>query len=580
MRRPLPAILTSVLLVLLLWQGARVSWSVFSSPADEAADALPIYLATVTLAEGGDPGSREALQQRYQERALRVRAATYSTLYPVTLPALMRPFADLDWRPFALLTRGVLLLSLLGCGLAGAWLRPRIPGARLRVALAGALLLALLPASAECVRLGQINMLLALLMMGAMVAVARGWDGTAGGLLALGAATKLVPGLLVLPLLAARRWRVAGVASLVGAGALGLAALAHPLPEIVDGVVQTVRFQGAIHPDWAARHAHPPGWLAFLAGLRHGPLLLMGLAGSLPALAARPSRTTTLAAMALFSAWLGCSAAAFHMLYLPLLYPALLYLVLWPFEPQAPRELARGVAIVVLVATALAFALEPERVVLEARMSLLGMVVWAGCALRLGVSHLHSPGGEPPWIAPWMRWHPVALSALLGALFASAMPAHQPLAPPEPPTLQEVIEVGFIRPGDPVPGPEPALVTRRAVGHHRRTGRWPEVAVGSTLSPGSHGAMVRHLEFGAQRWGALVEDDVAGPWAAWVLEARPPDPVHEGLASELIRYLLRESRALEALGGEELGALRRSHRALIRGEVELDRPRRTLGGAP
>ncbi len=578
MRKPIPIAVAAILALLVLVQGSRVTRESLLAPADEAADVLPVYLATVTLAGGGDPASREALQASYEARGLRARAATYSTLYPATLPALLHPTAGLSWPSFVGLWRGGLLLALLGCGLAGAFLRPLAPWARVVAPGAGVGLLLLLPASGECVRLGQINMLLALLMGLAMLGMARRWGWLAGSSLALGTAAKLVPGLLVLPLLAARRWKAVVVAAAVGLMCVGVAMVSLPFGDIVEGVVQTARFQAAIHPDWSARHARPADWLAFLATLRHGPLLLLTLALGLPVAALR-SREALLAAMALCSAWLGCTASAFHMLYLPLLYPALLWVVLWPLEREAPLRRAIPASVAVLLASAMAFLVQPDSVVLEARMSLLGFGVWGACAVRVAWTWRGAEQPAHPWARMALRWYPAALALLFGALLAGALPANRPLAPPVPPVMQDEIEVGFIRPGDPAPGPaESSWDGTPSSVDHRRTGQWPGVAVGGTLLPGSHGAVAEHLELSRATWEGLADDPELGPWAAWVLEATPAEVLHEQLAADTLRWLVREGLALEAHPGEpRLDGLRGSHLGLLSGEIVPERERRSLG---
>ncbi len=579
MRTPISIAAAVILAALVLLVGVSVARESLGSPSDEAADALPVYLAAVTLADGGDPSSREDLQASYEARALRARAATFSTLYPATLPALLRPATALEWAPFVRLWRGALLLALLGCGALGMLVHPLATWARPVAVPLGLLLVLLIPASGECVRLGQANMALALLMALAMACAARRWDVVAGGALALGVAVKLVPGLLLLPLLVARRWRAAAAAVLVGLLCLALAAASLPLEKIVLGVVQTARFQAAIHPDWAARHAHPADWLAFLSSLRHGPLLLMSVAVGLPAVALRPERRVVVAVMALFSAWLGCSAAAFHMLYLPLLYPALLHLLAWPFERDSEPAWAVPVLGLALMMTAAAFGIEPPGVVLEARMSLLGLGLWLLCGLRLFRAVAGPRAQAHPWVEGAVGWYPAAMALLVGVLLAGALPQHHALAPATPPALQEEIQVGFIRPGDPAPGPsQPTSAEGPLSVDHRRTGRWPAVAVGSTLLPGSHGAVARHLALSRATWSSLEDDPTLGAWARWVLEASSSEVLHEQLAADALRALVREGAALEACGADpRLEALSASHAAVLRGEGASQRGHRSLG---
>jgi hypothetical protein len=574
-RKLVPHAAGLLLVVLALVLGARLAVRAMDAPADEAADALPVYLATVTLAEGRDPGDREQLRASYEARGLRARAATYSTLYPASLPALLRPAGGMGWPSFVGLWRGLLLLGLFACGLVGCIGRPLLPWARGVAPGVGLLVLVLIPASGECVRLGQANMLLAGLLAVAFMAVGRGRDGVGGAALAVGVAIKLVPGLALLPLIAARRWRAVAVAAVVGGLCLGLASWLLPLDAIVAAVLDTARFQASIHPDWAARHAQPLRWLGFVAALRHGPLLLLTLAVGLPAVVLAPRRAVILPVLAMVSAWLGCTAGAFHVLYAPLLYPALLFVVAWPMEADAERGWSHAGAGLALAAAAAAFLLAPPTVVLEARVTLLGMLLWGLAALRLWRAWRALPRPEGAFALRALAWYPVGVALVLGGALAWTLPGGRPKAPSVPPALQEEIGAGFILPGDPAPG----QAARAEPGDHRRTGVWPQVAVGATLEPGSHGAVTRHLELGVATWQALADQPQAGPWAHWVLEASPPEPVHEALASELLRYLVREGWALDALVDEPaLDRLRASHGALLVGEDGASRERRPLGG--
>jgi hypothetical protein len=74
--------------------------------------------------------------------------------------------------------------------------------------------------------LGQFNALLALLLTGAWAADRRGWGALAGAAIGAAAAVKLFPAFLLLYLLAARRWRAAGVAVVVGGVISAVAAVA------------------------------------------------------------------------------------------------------------------------------------------------------------------------------------------------------------------------------------------------------------------------------------------------------------------------------------------------------------------
>ncbi|MFI5834888.1 glycosyltransferase 87 family protein [Micromonospora sp. NPDC051300] len=158
----------------------------------------------------------------------RVQGALYFT-YP--------PFAALLLRPFALLPLGVaiaafVVLTLVGVVVTTRWLvlpvlrRHHLPGAfGLTVAV---LLVLAVESTRETITLGQINMLLVVLILADLLfAVPQGrrWAGVGVG---LAAALKLFPGIFVLYLLAARRWRAAAVAAATAAAATLLAAAVAP----------------------------------------------------------------------------------------------------------------------------------------------------------------------------------------------------------------------------------------------------------------------------------------------------------------------------------------------------------------
>ncbi len=474
--------------------------------------------------------------------------------------------------------RWLLLISLVGTGLLGCAVHPSRKWARWIAPGLGLLVLLALPASADCVRLGQVNMFLALLLTVAMLACARGWESAGAGALALGAGVKLVPGLLVLPLVAARRWRAVAVAASVGLAILVSTAAQLPIERIVHGIVDTARFQSGIYPDWAALHAKPYRWLAFVAQLRHGPLLLFTLAAGLAAVAIHPRRRVVVAVFAMLSAWLGCTASAFHVLYSPLFYPALLYLVAWPLERDAPLGRAVPTSLGALAVMGLAVGCEDLGLVLEARMTLAGAALWALCGIRLLDAWRRSGPAAAPIARRLAGWLPVGLGLLAGLLVARALPGKGPMGPVVPLALQDEAPAGFILEGDDVPGAGVAVDSVDATNEPRRTGRWPRVAVGSTLVPGTHGAMKRHLASAPNLWRSLEAHPEVGPWASWVLEAEPQGALHEQLAADLLCFLARESTALEAHPDlVALEALRVSHAEAMQG-AEPQRERRSLGG--
>ncbi|MEU4657471.1 glycosyltransferase 87 family protein [Streptomyces sp. NPDC023723] len=156
----------------------------------------------------------------------RVPGTAYGFTYP--------PFAALAMLPMALLglpaTVAVcLLLDLIALAVvlrvlaAGARWRPGVYG----WALTGCLL-ALFEPLRDTVSFGQVNLVLLALVLADARLLATGRGRWAGVGIGLAAAVKLTPVLFIGLLLLARRWRAAGTATAVAAGATALAAWAVP----------------------------------------------------------------------------------------------------------------------------------------------------------------------------------------------------------------------------------------------------------------------------------------------------------------------------------------------------------------
>ncbi|MER7169135.1 glycosyltransferase family 87 protein [Micromonospora sp. NPDC000207] len=147
------------------------------------------------------------------------------------------PFTALLLRPFALLPLGVTqaiftVATVVGVVVTTRWLllplveRHGLP--RVFTVTVGVLLVLSVESTRETITFGQINMLLVVLILADLLfAVPRGskWAGVGVG---LATALKLFPGLFIVYLLAARRWRAAAVASGAAAAATLLAAAVAP----------------------------------------------------------------------------------------------------------------------------------------------------------------------------------------------------------------------------------------------------------------------------------------------------------------------------------------------------------------
>lgn len=381
LRRRLLALVGVVLLAAAAWQSRVVFEAGSAWTAAAAADALPLYLTTRVVAQGGDPTDMAALQQAYQELGLQTRVLMFSTLYPASLAALLQPLAELSWPDFLhrlrqlVLAAWVLGLALAGAGTAG-------PGRRLLGAGVGAAFAVWgQPLLVPALGLGQANLLITGLFGGVLGALAWGRNGLAAGFAVLGAAVKLVPGLAVWPLLAGRRWRGLAVGVVVGLGVVAWT-FAFVDPRVaVEGVWRTIRFQGNVAPAWAAVEIYPRILHMLAASLRHGPLgwltlVLVGVA------AFRAPRPAVLAGgSALGMAWLGGDAAGVGVFYATFATPAAVWLLVRPLRSQGSR-----LAWLLAPLSGGFLLLLPDEVgslVAELHMLAACFLVWAGCAVLL-----------------------------------------------------------------------------------------------------------------------------------------------------------------------------------------------------
>lgn len=519
-------IVRALVLVLLLATTGAGAWRIVDQEilhpgSTRASDALPLYLSAGAVAAGLDPTDQAALARVYDERGLDVGAATFSTLYPATAGALLEPVASLDWDGFSRLWRSILLGALLMYGVAAAWMAPGSWTTRLGWGLLVCSVLLWHPVSAECVRLGQVNMVLGALCALGIAAVRRGPVMLAAPVLALGALIKLVPGALILPVLAARRLGPVLLLSLLGIAGLGLAMFTVPLRTILEGVLGTLAFQAAIDPDWLVGRTLAPDWMRWLGFVRHDPLqwITLGAAIGIPAL--RPSMGTAAAGMALICAWLGADASGFHVLYVPLVFPAFLAL-----------SVGRGWMLAGL--SAVFYGLPHlDGLAPEPQMVLFGLIVWVIAAaellreaMKVPISTVERDGVLGPAI-------PTLAGLGVGWLLSHAWPAEGPVAPPlaEGQTTPE--GPGFIRASDRVPGASKALgggVDRPA----------------STLArPGTIRAVQLHLRKAPVLWRELA---AKYPARASLMEARA-DAAPAG--------------ELRELSGREVGAWLRDEQALV-----------------
>ncbi len=198
------------------------------------------YRAAVVAARGGNP---------YESRSL---AAPYPYVYPPLVAASLRPMTALDFRR-ATLSWNLFQLLLLLVGFEG--LR------RLGVALDGPVPTFVAGASVavaawfleENIFWAQVNLLVWVVILWALLAYVKGDLVRSGLLVSLGFCVKLVPGLLVLMAFGLRGRRV--LRFLAGL-ALGLLLFGLIVPGLVDGFGWTVRTTGRfLHMVWHVARA-------------------------------------------------------------------------------------------------------------------------------------------------------------------------------------------------------------------------------------------------------------------------------------------------------------------------------------
>lgn len=516
----------AVAISLMLWIAgvARIADAQILHPGtSRASDALPLYLSGASVQAGMDPTLKESLAQVYDQRHLQVGAATFSTLYPATAGWLLQPYASLDWDGFSAAWRWTLLLAIASF----PFLFWRMGGGSWSFVIGA--LIAWHPVTQECVRLGQVNMVLAV-----GCALAMGTSEWAGGLgLAIGSLLKLVPGALAIPLLLTRRWRPLLVMGVVGLAGLWATTGTVPLLRILEAIRETLRFQGSIDPDWLVGRTLAPSWMRWLGFVRHTPLQWITLifVTLIPAL--RPSKATCTGAMALLCAWLGADAAGFHVLYIPLAYPAFLWV-------SVGRPLQMGVIGGIWFMLAW---VEPSDVGPEPRMVLFGLLLWCWSLGRLlrDASQVKAHQWEEDW--EWKQGMVTLLGVMVGSLLAHAWPTEGPVAAPLPEGQQMPEGPGFIHPQDRVPGQVRAL------------GGGLDRPASTLAKPGTIRALQVYLLKAPVLWRGLAERYPARSslFLARASEA-PSGELRDLSGREVQAWLQAEERAVNALKAEGLDA--------------------------
>ena len=561
LRRALPWLLFAVFALLAI-RSTRMVWiDAGARPARQASDALPLYLAGAAVHEGFDPTTQEGLEAAFAARKVVARAATFSNLYPASAGVLVGPITRGSWDEFVRAWRALLLAGGLLAGIAGG-----LAGARGRYAPAAAavgawLAVGAFPVTAECIGLGQANLLVGGLMGLCMLGLSRGWFGLAGLAALAGAGLKLVPGVGILPLLLGRKWRGLLWTTLAGLLLFAVTAMAVPPERMITALRATLQFQGNISPDWLNR-IDTPDWLVFLGDWRHrgtGLLtllyvgfLLLGLGPPLPGPIGRllgatgpfdeaRFRAGAAGAIALCAAWLGADAAAFHVLYAPLYIPAFAWLLTWPLDREAPRAAWLVLPLAALPAWLTLHPLGP----LEdtARLVVAGLVIWGVALIRLALL-------SPP--LPRLAWALLGVAAGFGAAWGDVR-NERPLGPA--PGSVETIEAWGLPEGVGHGGPRPGtgvLDPEQAAAIAMERPRPAQDALSSillerVLTPRAAQRLTSHLNQAPLRW-----EGVAG--AEELVSEMPPPPAAQLTYGEIATWLARERASCAELPGTEIPA--------------------------
>ncbi|GDX78303.1 hypothetical protein LBMAG42_01140 [Deltaproteobacteria bacterium] len=422
----LPAAVRVVATVALTALAGWSTWGHWRHSADDApdaaVDAVPLYLQGVALREGSDPTDAATLagiKARPESGAL--RADVVSTLYPPSMAPPMALLVGSGWEVFLARWRGIVLAGFILGSAAAGWGGARGRNAPVAAASGAVIALTLFPLTAHALELGQANLLIVGLLGVATWAAARDRAATAAGAAAIGVAVKLVPGIALWPLLAARRWRALAASVGVGTVVLAITLTSIPAARVVANVLETIRFQQGVTPAWLTLFPGPI--LPFLGVFRFSPLGFITLV--ITGLCAHTTRGreqapgVLAAGMALLLAWLGTAASAVGVFYGLLLLPALIRLAVWPLGERAPRWSWAFSALALL--PMLAVTADDGVVLASFQMFLVGLGVWAASATKL----LHQA-----WPTIGRRERLAMLAAVVAAVgFSATMVASAPAFP-------------------------------------------------------------------------------------------------------------------------------------------------------
>ncbi len=349
-------------------------------------DLVPVYAGAHAVAQGVDPNDPGNIQRILGE--VGVRHWSSHNAYPATWGFLMMPFRQIPFEVLARAWRLVLLVLLVGSAPLVAFAVPVRSRAWGAVAAMGSLLVfSRLFVTRLSLDLGQTNLVLVFCNCAILLLVARSRDRSAGVVLALGAAAKLLPGVLVSVVCLRRHWRI--LAAAVGVGALVLAGTFWCVPSwdpfrylgLTRALVAHSRF-GTVDGVPAEPIVGAAAWIFSQRGM------LLLLATMLPMLTLwrkRPDRELDAAAMGLVLAGFGANGAMSYTNYeAVLLLPVIGWVVCWP----ASRDPIRWsfplsmLSIGVLMASGLQHPVSDKDPFVWAPSA---MVLWIACAARFAL---------------------------------------------------------------------------------------------------------------------------------------------------------------------------------------------------
>jgi hypothetical protein len=395
-------VLGGLLAIALTWAAyAQVhsAW-VYGAAANAAAasDSLPLYLGARAVNQGLDPTQVENLQAVYATADARVTKALFSVLYPPSMHVMLQPIAGLTHHGFLFYWRqALLLLTILGLAAAGT---AGVPLRRWPVAVPAAVAggMALFPFFVDSqLALGQANLAIAGCFGLAVGCAAWGRGRLVGAIVAVGTAAKLVPAIILWPLVWGRRYRALGAALLVGVVLLGFTLIFVPIDRVVANVFNTLAFQRAVEPHWL-QDPSLPDWGRFVGYLKRPPLTLLSLAlvgwTQWRHQADPPRQNMSLAlGIALLGAALGADGSGAAAPYATLAMPAAVLLLCGPLTGDRSRLCLLVSPMAGAVLFLLPGGIDAPIHDVEVRLVAACTVIWLGVSLRL-----------VNLARPWGRW--------------------------------------------------------------------------------------------------------------------------------------------------------------------------------